>query len=323
MFPWRYKAGLASVGVLAAALWVLPLLAQTVFRTDVTLVHVIASVKNPKGELVGSLTKDEFEIYDNGVRQQIAHFERQTEQPISVTLLIDTSGSTAKDLKYETDSAARFLHALLSEGNPKDAAALYAFNYDVHEISNFTRNYASLEAQLKTLHGTSGTSLYDALYYAGRALEDRTGRKIIVVISDGGNTTSSRDIQTALREAQMADAVVFPIIDMPVTNVAGRNTGGEHSLIFLAEGTGGKTFWTNSSSALDKAFADIILELRTEYFLGFYPQNAPATDNPFHKLEVRVLRPDLRVSARNGYYGSRASVSSPSASPTVAPKRKD
>jgi len=292
----------------------------TVFKTEVDLVHVIASVKNQKGQLVGTLHKDDFEIYDNGVPQEIANFERQTEQPLSVALLIDTSGSTAKDLKYETDSAAKFLHALLSEGNPKDAVALYSFNYEVREVRSFTHNYASLDAQLKLLHGEAGTSLYDALYYAGRALEPREGRKVIVVITDGGNTTSSKDIHAALREAQLADAVVYPVIDIPITNPAGRNTGGENALKFLAEGTGGRTFEPGNSGEFDKAFADIILELRTQYLLGFYPRNVPLTKDPFHKLSVRVASPDLRVSARNGYYG--AGGAGAEATP-LAPKRKD
>jgi Ca-activated chloride channel homolog len=292
----------------------------TVFRTDVSLVHVIASVKNPKGELVGSLHKEDFEIYDNGVKQEITNFERQSSTPLSVVLLIDTSGSTAKDLKYETDSASKFLHALLSEGNPKDAVALYAFNYDVHVVRDFTHNYASLDAQLKLLHGEAGTALYDALYHAGSALEPREGRKVMVVISDGGNTTSSMDIHQALRQAQLADAVVYPVIDMPITNIAGRNTGGEHSLIFLANGTGGRTFEPGNSAEFDKAFADIISELRTQYWMGFYPHAVPPTKEPFHKLEVRVKQPDLQVSARNGYYGSAESAGSPDA---VGPKRKE
>ena len=101
----------------------------TVFHDTVTQVHVIASVKNSKGELVGALQKSDFKIFDNGAPQEIRVFERQTAQPLSIALLIDVSGSTAKDLKYETDSATKFLHALLSEGNLEDAVALYTFRF--------------------------------------------------------------------------------------------------------------------------------------------------------------------------------------------------
>jgi Ca-activated chloride channel family protein len=317
---WRTSpGGKAARYVLATILCAAALTAQTtVFKTKVQLVHVIATVKNPDGQPVGALEKSDFTISDNGVRQEIAFFQRTTEQALSIVLLIDTSGSTAKDLKYETDSAAKFLHVLLSEGNPQDAVALYSFNYEVREEHGFTRNYTALENRLKLLHGEAGTSLYDAIHLAARALEPREGRKVIVVITDGGNTTSSVDIQTALKEAQFADAVIYPVVVIPITNEAGRNTGGEHSLIFMAQRTGGRTFFPDVGK-LDKAFADIITELRTQYLLSFYPQGVPLTKDPYHKLQVATGLPDLRVSARDGYYGDAEGAGSADARTTVSP----
>jgi Ca-activated chloride channel family protein len=274
-----------------------------VYRTDVNLVRVVASVKNQAGELVGALQKDDFAVFDNGARQEISVFERRTELPLSVALLVDTSGSTAKELAYEADSASRFLHALLSEGNPEDAVALYSFNYVVTVQQYFTHNYRALEARLKTLHGDAGTALYDAIFLSARDLEAREGRKVMVIITDGGDTASSKDVHAALEAAQLADAVVYPVVVMPITNDAGRNIGGEHALQFMAEGTGGRPFLPSVGAQLDKAFGDIITELRTQYLLAFYPHNVPLTKDRFHKLEVRVGRPELRVSARNGYYG--------------------
>jgi Ca-activated chloride channel homolog len=285
---------------LAAAALVLA--QEPTIRVNVSLVHVIATVKNKAGELVGTLGKDDFEIYDNGAKQEVAVFGRQTEQPLSVALLVDTSGSTAKDLGYETSSAAKFLHALLGEGNPEDRVALFSFNYDIQQ-GGFTRNYLGLERQLKLLRGETGTSLYDAIYYASQALESREGRKAIVVMTDGGDTTSSRDLKTALKAAQMADSVIYAVVVLPITNNAGRNTGGEHALEFMAQGTGGRTYYPEVNAQLDKTFAEIIRELRTQYVLGFYPRGVPLSKNPFHTLEVRSKSPDLRVSARNGYYG--------------------
>jgi Ca-activated chloride channel homolog len=280
---------------------------DTLIRVNVSLVHVLATVRNQSGALVGDLSKDEFEILDNGVAQQIAVFEKQSEQPLSVALLVDTSGSTAKELKYETESAARFIHTLLSGGRAEDSLALYSFNYDITEQRGFTHNRADLETRLRTLlknlKGEAGTSLYDAIFYVAHALQDRGGRKVIVVITDGGETTSSRDLKSALKEAQFADAVIYPVVVMPITNDAGRNIGGENALTFMAQGTGGRCFLPSGSSQLEKAFADIIDELRTQYVLSFYPRNVPTTKDPFHKLEIRVKSPQLRVSARNGYYG--------------------
>jgi Ca-activated chloride channel homolog len=301
MFRWLDKGIAAGLAVCCGG--VLQAQGPTVFRDTVTQVHVIASVKNTKGELIGTLQKSDFTILDNGAPQEIRVFERQSAVPLSIALLIDVSGSTAKDLKYETDSATKFLKALLTEGNPEDAVGLFTFDSDVTEVKHFTHNYASLDNALKYIHGSGGTSLYDAIYFAAHDLEERPGRKVIVVISDGGNTTSTMDIQKCLKAAQFADAVIYPVVVVPITNEAGRNTGGEHSLIFMQQGTGGRTFFPSAGKELDQAFTDILNELRTQYFLGYYPKDVPLTKNPFHKLEVQVDRADLQVHARNGYYG--------------------
>src|SRR5438093_969094 len=165
MFRWPDSTSQKSA---VAILFAATLFAQPppTIRVDVRLMQVTVTVKNRSGELVGSLKKDDFEIYDNGAKQEIAVFGRQTDQPISVALLIDTSGSTAKDLKFEVESATHFLHALLAEGNPRDAVALYSFDYDVTLEHDFTHNFTGLDRQLKQFHGSAGTSLYEALVYA-------------------------------------------------------------------------------------------------------------------------------------------------------------
>lgn len=294
-----------------------------IIRVNVNLVHVVATVKNKAGELVGRLQKEDFEVLDNGVRQEIAVFSHQTDQPLSVALMVDTSGSTGKELKYEGESASKFLHALLSEGNPEDAVALFTFDYDVTQVQGFTHHYASLERSLKFLHGEGGTSVYDAIFYAARALEKREGRKVIIIVTDGGDTTSSRDLKTALKEAQLADAVIYAAVVIPIINNAGRNTGGENALTIMAKGTGGRTFLQTAGTELDKTFAEIVAELRTQYLMGFYPHGVPLTKDPFHKLELRLQSPELRVSARNGYYGeAEGATGTPGAQVSVTPERK-
>jgi Ca-activated chloride channel family protein len=274
-----------------------------VIRVNVNLVRIVATAKTQSGQLVGSLRKQDFQVFDNGGPQEISVFERQTDQPLSVALMVDTSGSTNKELKYETDSASRFLKALLSEGNSADMVALYTFNWQVVQNHFFTHNYTSLTNAMKMLHGEAGTSLYDAIYLAARELEDRDGRKVMIIVTDGGDTTSTKTLKQALEATQLADTVIYPVVVMPITNDAGRNIGGENALTFMAEGTGGRTFLPAVGPELDRAFAEIIDELRTQYLLGFYPKNVPLTKDRFHRLEVKVNRPDLRVSARNGYYG--------------------
>jgi Ca-activated chloride channel family protein len=160
-----------------------------------------------------------------------------------------------------------------------------------------------IESRLKTIKGDAGTSLFDAIWFAAKDLEPREGRKVIVIVTDGGNTTSYRDSHQALEAAQLADAIIYPIVVLPIMNDAGRNIGGENVLTFMAQGTGGRAFVPSLGAQLDKAFRDIISELRTEYLLAYYPRNLPPTKNRFHKLEVGVKQPQLQVFARNGYYG--------------------
>jgi len=316
----RVKTAADPVFLLLACAVALFAQESTVFRANVNLVRIVATVHNKAGELVGALGKEDFDISDNGVPQEVAVFSRQTDQPLSVALLIDVSGSTAKDLKFETDSAARFLHVLLAEGNLEDRVALYSFDDAVRMVHNYSHNFAALDAALKKVGGSAGTSLFDAIYLTAHELEIREGRKVMVIISDGGETTSRYDSHQALQAAQLADTVIYPVIVMPITNNAGRNIGGENALKFMADGTGGRTFLPSLGKQLDKAFDDIVIELRTEYVLGFYPRNVPLPKDPFHRLQVSVKRPELQVSARNGYYGeAEPRAANPDARTSVKP----
>jgi Ca-activated chloride channel family protein len=276
---------------------------EPTIRVNVQLVRILATVKTPGGALVGSLNKSDFAVRDNGVPQEIAVFERQTDQPLSVALLIDNSGSTAKDLKYETDSVTRFLQALVREGNPADAAALYSFNWEIVKQNGFTRSVPAIERSLRALHGEAGTSLYDAILLASRDIEDRQGRKILVIVTDGGDTTSKTDFNRAVEAAQLADAVIYPILVVPITNQAGRNVGGENALTTMSLRTGGRVFEPTPGAEMDGAFDQILRDLRTQYLVGFYPRGVPLTKDRFHQLEVSVYDSKLRVSARSGYYG--------------------
>jgi Ca-activated chloride channel family protein len=297
---------IAGIILAATAVLLLVFLAcpaqDTVFRVNVRLVRVLATVRNPSGDLVGTLTKGDFSVFDNGVKQELAVFEMQTEQPLSVALLVDTSLSTAKEVRYETDSVSRFLKAVFSEGDPQDSVALYSFSYNVTLLSSFTRRRERLEDAMKLLKPALGTSMYDAIYLVSRDLEIRDGRRVMVLVTDGGDTSSAKNFQQALEAAQQADAVLYAILVMPITNDAGRNVGGENALAALAAGTAGRVFTPSVGPDLDTAFSDVLKELRTQYFLGYYPRNVPLGGDRFHRLEVKVRNPDLRVLARSGYY---------------------
>ena len=280
--------------------------AQPTFKVDVQMVHLLVNVKNPAGELAGSLDRDEFTIYDCGVKQEISVFERYTSRPLLVSLLVDISGSTAKDLRYEVVSITKFLNALFGEGNPKDLAALYSFNYQVTLNRSFTRRQKALEDDLKLLKAEGGTSLYDAIYLASEDLQGREGRRVIVVVTDGGDTTSNKKYREALEAAQRADALIYPIVVIPITNDAGRNIGGEHALETLASGTGGRIFAPNVGEQLDRAFSEILRDLRAQYMIGYYPRNQPKDAPRFHTVRIELQRKDLRAITRTGYYGEES-----------------
>jgi len=280
------------------------LLAQDpVLRVDVRLVRLLATVKDQNGRLVGSLEKADFSVTDCGVPQEIAVFERHTEQPLSIALMIDISGSTAKDLKYEVESASRFLKALTREGNNGDALSLYTFNHDVTMQSGYTRSQRRIQRALKDLRPEGGTSLYDALLLVAEPLSDRNGRRVIVVVTDGGDTTSVRSYHDALRAVHQADAVIYSIVVVPIVNDAGRNVGGENALTQLGKSTGGRAFFPTVGPQLDQAFADILRDLRTQYLLAYYPKGLPDPAPRFRPVRIETQAPNLRVLARDGYYG--------------------
>jgi len=295
----RHLLGLLAV----LCVWPSAAAQDTVIRVNVRLVRLLATVKNSAGALIGSLSRTDFSVFDSGVRQEIAVFERQTEQPLSVAVMIDTSASTGIQLKYELDSVDRFFKALLREGHPDDAAALYSFNWQVTLMTSYTRRLARLEAQLKSLKSEGGTSLYDAIYLAARDLQGREGRHVMIVVTDGGDTTSAKDFRAALEAAQLADAVLYPVLVIPIQNDAGRNVGGENALTTLAAGTGARVFFPGTGAELDRAFDDILRELRTQYLIGYYPKDVPAAKDRFHNVQLKLSDPHLRVLTRSGYYG--------------------
>lgn len=280
---------------------------EPVIRVNVRLVHMLVTVKDAVGQLVGSLNKGDFTVYDNGVKQEIALFDRETAQPLSVAMMVDTSASTGIEKSYELDSVSRFLRVLLTEGNPADTVSLYTFDWQVSQHGGFTRRFARLDAVLKQLRSTGGTSLYDAIYLGSRDLEYRNGRHVMVLVTDGGDTTSYKDYHAALEAAQLADTVLYPVLVVPITNAAGRNVGGENALTTLAAGTGGRVFKPSLGAELDRAFDEILRELRTQYMIGFYPRDVPPATERFHTLNVVVGGPaaarGLRVITRSGYYG--------------------
>ncbi len=289
----------------AGALWAQD---PSIIRVQVKLVRLLVTVKNPKGDPVGNLRREDFAVDDSGIAQEIAVFERSTAQPLSVSLLVDTSLSTASNLEYEARAIKGFLNALFGEGNAEDRASLYSFHDEVRMETGFTRNLDRILKPLSRLKPLSGTSLYDALWFASHDLDRRPGRRVLVIVTDGGDTTSRKKYRDAIEAAQRADAVIYPILVVPIAADVGRNIGGENALTTLAVGTGGRIFQATLGKQLDAAFAAILSDLRTQYLLGYYPRQMPADAKPFHPVRVRltgdsVPAEGLQLLSRNGYYG--------------------
>ncbi len=290
----KHKTYLALAVLLAAAAG-----AQEIsIKVDVRLVNILATVKDEHGALVPNLVKEDFVVLEEGRPQEIRIFDREAGMPVAIAMLLDASLSTAKDLKLEQESGARFLHSLM---RPQDRAALFAFTHDVYQLTEFTSDVARLEKAIRIIRPAGGTSLYDAIFVAAGQLKPRQGRKVMVLVTDGGDTTSTLDYHQALHAAQQADAVIYSVIIVPIPSEAGRNIGGEHALITLSEGTGGRAFQPRAAADLDPVFREIEAELRTQYVLGFYPRTIPGADS-YRRLEVRTANRSFTVQARKGYY---------------------
>ena len=280
---------------------------STTLKVAVNLVNVFVTVTDSTGAPVGGLKKENFDLTEDGYEQKIAVFDKESALPLSIALAVDTSLSTRHDLPLEQASAKRFAHAIL---RPVDAIAVYDFSEVVHEASaGFTNEAKRIDAGIDHIHMGAATALYDAIYLTSRALEHRKGRKVLVLITDGGDTISKVDYKEAVRSAIEAEALVYSIIIVPIEASAGRETGGEHALIQLSEDTGGKYYYATSTAQLDDAFRKISDELRTQYLLAYYPSQRTSFSE-FRRIEVKVsgvtMAADYRVRHRTGYYTTKS-----------------
>ena len=273
---------------------------QTTFHVDVKLVNIFVNVTDRNGAIVGGLNRDDFAIFEDGRPQQIAIFERQSEIPLNLTLAIDTSGSVQKDMSEEQAAGKHFAQAIL---RTQDQMSVLQFATTVRELTPFTNKLAVIDHGLGQLRGDWATALYDAICAGSERLGKREGRKVLVVISDGDDTAKTSTYDDALEAALRNEVMIYSLIDVPIEASAGRDTGGEHALITLSEQTGGKHFYV-SEGGLDKAFAKVSEDLRTQYQIGYYPRHQdPGAD--FHRIVVTIPRAapgEFNVRNKTGYY---------------------
>jgi Ca-activated chloride channel family protein len=279
---------------------------STTFKVNVKLVNVFTTVTDANGAPVASLKKNDFQVLEDGEPQQIAVFDRESELPLSIVVAIDTSLSTRVDQKLELESARRFAHDIL---RPIDALSLFQFSEIVDQLTPFTSNLRAIDRGIGRVHGGAATALYDTLYLGAEALTERRGRKVMVVITDGGDTISKTTYQQAVQEAQEAEVIIYSIIVVPIEADAGRDIGGEHALIQLSRDTGGRYFYASGLAQLDAAFHQISDELRTQYLIAYYPSQR-LSDSDFRRISIKINPatkdyPDpsqLVARYRSGYY---------------------
>ena len=292
-------------------------------KVETRLVNIPLNVADAKGAPVGGLTADDFVLSEDGKVQKIAVFERSTTTPLSIVLAIDASESVLRDENLERNAAKHFVKALIRD---QDEVDLMDFSDTVREIVPFTHDVKRIDAGLGMLERGDATALYDAIYLASQRLGEthavptavRSGvpaapevrRRVIVLITDGGDTVKGSHYTQALEQAQRAGAMVYSLIIVPVYADAGRNTGGEHALIQMADDTGGKYYYVSDPKDLEPALRHVSDDLRTQYLLGYYapPRDMRGEDDSaLRMVSIRLKdvamgdKYDLRY--RKSYFG--------------------
>lgn len=272
---------------------------QRPIRVEVNLVTLLAGVLDKNNRPAAGLQRDAFEIYEEGKLQKIELFEPQTQQPIDLALMMDSSLSQFKEMHFETEAAAHFIQQVV---RPGDKAAIFEFSDAITQLTSFSDDVPRLQSAVRRIAPGDGTSLYDAVVLGaqslGKGASDR--RRVLVLLTDAGETTSRSDFEEARKAALRAEALLYTIVVQPVKSEGGRNTAGEHALVTIAETTGGAIFYPNEISQLDQMFDLINTELRTQYRLGYYPQPRPP-QGVYRQIEVRV-KGDYKLHYRKGYF---------------------
>ena len=268
-------------------------------RIRVDRVPVLFSALDRRDRYVTDLTRQEIVVYDNKKKQEIIEFSRETDLPLRIGLLIDTSNSIRDRFKFEQEAAIEFLHSVLRPN--KDRAFLLAFDTNVEVVQDFTDDIEELRTAVHSLRAGGGTALYDAIYHAARdklmEAEPALGvRRTIVLISDGEDNQSRVTREDTLAMAQRAEVTVFAI----GTNITGIQKRGDKVMRRFADQTGGRAFFPFKLTDLTSSFRQIGHELRSQYVLLFRP-NTPR-DGAFHTIKVEARRKGVTVRARRGYY---------------------
>ena len=256
-------------------------------RVNVNLVNVLVSVLDENNRPAPDLPIEAFQVLEEGIQQKIEIFESETKQPLDIALMIDASLSAHMEISFEQQAAERFIAQVLRRD---DYLAVFSFDESVTQLAAFSDNVGPLQSAVRRIPSGAGTSIYDAVVLGSRALERRgeDRRRVIILVTDGGETTSRADFEAARKAAVHANTLLYSIIVRPVKNESGRNTAGEHAIETITDTTGGAIFFPDTPQDLDIIFDRIDRELRTQYRLGYYP-NPRGPANTYRSIEVKVL----------------------------------
>src|SRR5262249_48696045 len=292
---------------------------EDIIRINSDLVNVVVTIAGRQSSASLDLKPEDFEIFEDAVPQEIANFSRNTDQPLKLVMLFDTSMSVAQTLDFERRAASRFFDRVI---RPQDRAAVFSVSTDVVVLQEFTNKTPLLTNAIRHLKAYGATSLYDAIYLAADYIKNTRGRRVIVIVSDGGDTTSNKSLLDALGQSQKSDALIFAVFTgNPWHSQNLRDLAAERALETLTGETGGEVLKPRlappknrsryddetevlSLKELDRAFTDLAEQLRTQYVLGFYSTNEKR-DGSFRKLSVRIKKPGYHARARTGYYAPK------------------
>jgi len=267
-------------------------------KVNVNLVNVLASVLDENKRPAPNLPMEAFQVLEEGVPQKIEYFEPETKLPLDLALMIDASMSAHIDIQFERDAAGHFIRQVL---RPDDRMAVFSFDETVTQRTVFTEKVQTLTDAVAKIPDGAGTSIYDAVLLGSQALGKRIGerRRVIVLVTDGGETTSHADFEAARRAALRGEVLLYTILVRTMKSENGRNTAGEHALQTITETTGGAMFFPDSPQELPVIFDRIEAELRTQYRLAYYPSPRGAA-NSYRKIEVRMI-PGYTARHRTAY----------------------
>jgi VWFA-related protein len=286
-----------------------PLKQDDTLKVSVELVNVPFTVTDRHGRLVPGLTAKDFLVEEDGRRQEIRNFARENELPLTLAMLVDTSPSVRPVFEEEKTTANAFLESIM---RPKDLALIIGFDRSVTLVQDYTENVPLLKRAINELETGGGTSVYDAVYLACKEkLGNEAGRKAIILISDGEDTTSKLKFNEALVSAYQSDTVIYSISNAMRSTFpygrrgrAGGGGGDIGTLRKFSSETGGATFVVNSQNTFKKIFDQIAQELRSQYSLGYNSTNV-ARDGKFRQIKIVPRDSSYTVRARKGYYAPK------------------